>query len=213
MTGHDLAGRTEELDVRVVHVSAMDNCAYLLTCRATGAQVLVDAADDAPALLATVRAGSPDGRLDGVVTTHRHWDHVRALAEVVGRTGAWTAAGDDDADHLPVGVDRRLRQGDVLRCGRVPLEVVHLRGHTPGSVALVHRGSGGVHVLTGDSLFPGGVGNTGGDPDRFRSLLDDVEARLFGVLPDDAVVHPGHGAPTTIGAERPALPDWRARGW
>jgi glyoxylase-like metal-dependent hydrolase (beta-lactamase superfamily II) len=214
VSGVQVAGRTDELELRVVHVSAMDNCAYLLTCRATGAQLLVDAADDAPSLLSMVASGSPRGRLDGVVTTHRHWDHHRALPEVVEATGAWTAAGAEDADHLPVRVDRRLDHGDVVHCGDVPLEVVRLRGHTPGSVALVHRSAAGpVYVLTGDSLFPGGVGNTGGDTDRFRSLLDDVEARLFAVLPDEAVVLPGHGAPTTIGAERPSLSSWRARGW
>lgn len=208
------AATTEDLVVRVVHVSDMDNCAYLLTCRATGAQVLVDAADDADTLMGMVREGSDDGRLDLVVTTHRHQDHHGALPDVVAATGARTAAGEDDADELPVPVDDRLRHGDQVRCGEVALEVVHLRGHTPGSVALVHRASdGAVHVLTGDSLFPGGVGNTGGDAQRFSSLLGDVTERLFGTLPDHAVVHPGHGAPTTIGEERPHLGEWRERGW
>ena len=159
-----------------------------------------------------MREASAQGRLDLVVTTHRHPDHVGALAAVLTATGASSAAGALDADALPVTVDRRLEDGDVVEVGDLRLLVRHLRGHTPGSVALVLAGTPD-RVFTGDSLFPGGVGNTHGNADDFTSLLDDVTARLFGVLGDDTVVHPGHGAPTTLGAERPQLADWRARGW
>jgi glyoxylase-like metal-dependent hydrolase (beta-lactamase superfamily II) len=204
-------------ELRQVSVSDMDNNAYLLTCGTTGAQLLVDAADDAPTLLEMVGHGSPGpdgGRLDLVVTTHQHWDHHRALAAVVEATGARTAAGEEDADALPVPVDERLKHGDRLRVGELVLDVVHLRGHTPGSVALAWRDGGGtVHLFTGDSLFPGGVGNTRGDAEAFTSLIDDVERRLFDVFPDSTVVYPGHGRSTTLGAERPHLPEWRERGW
>jgi glyoxylase-like metal-dependent hydrolase (beta-lactamase superfamily II) len=202
--------------IRKASVSAQDNNAYLLTDRATGEQLLVDAADDAPRLLALVAEGAADGGtgLATVVTTHQHWDHHRALPDVVAATGARAAAGRDDAPHLPVPVDRLLEQGDTLTVGTLTLDVVHLRGHTPGSVALVLRSSdGSTHVFTGDCLFPGGVGHTQKDPQRFVQLLGDVEERLFGVLPDDTWVYPGHGNDTTIGTERPQLPDWRARGW
>ncbi|MFP5334355.1 MAG: MBL fold metallo-hydrolase [Actinomycetes bacterium] len=205
---------TGSLTIRRVSVSEMDNNCYLLTCRVTGEQLLVDAADAPDTLLSLVHEGSPTGRLDTVVTTHQHRDHHRALRAVVEATGARTVAGDEDADALPVPVDVRVGHGDTVSVGDVTLDVVHLRGHTPGSVALVHRGAdGSTHVFTGDSLFPGGVGNTEGDPTRFTSLLDDVERRLFDELPDDAVVHPGHGPSTTIGAERPHLGEWRERGW
>ncbi len=202
--------------LRKASVSAMDNNVYLLTDRATGEQLLVDAADDAPRVLALVAEGIPDGGtgLATVVTTHQHWDHHRALADVVRATGARTAAGRDDAPHLPVPPDVLLDQGDTVTVGALTLDVVHLRGHTPGSVALVLRSSdGSTHVFTGDSLFPGGVGNTQEDPARFTQLIDDVEERLFGTLSDDTWVYPGHGKDTTIGAERPHLPEWRARGW
>jgi glyoxylase-like metal-dependent hydrolase (beta-lactamase superfamily II) len=205
---------TSALTIRRVSVSEMDNNCYLLTCRATGEQLLIDAADDPDRLLALVQEGSPPGRLDTVVTTHQHWDHHRALEAVVAASGARTAAGVDDADALPVPVDVRLAHGDTISVGEVSLDVVHLRGHTPGSIALVHRDpDGSVHAFTGDSLFPGGVGNTRGDAARFASLLEDVERRLFDVLPDETVVHPGHGAGTTLGRERPHLPEWRTRGW
>src|SRR5438309_1965701 len=133
---------------------------------------------------------------------------TRAAISVPGRPAHPADAGD-----LPVPVQRRVEHGDTVPVGGSSLEVVHLRGHTPGSIALVLRaGDGSTHVFAGDSLFPGGVGNTQKDPERFRSLIDDVEARLFGVLPDDAWVYPGHGKDTTIGAERPHLDEWRARG-
>jgi glyoxylase-like metal-dependent hydrolase (beta-lactamase superfamily II) len=202
----------ERLTIRKASVSPQDNNAYLLTCVATGEQLLIDAADDARRLLALIAEGT--GRLDRIVTTHQHWDHHRALPEVAKATGARTAAGAEDADGLPVPPDDLLRQGDQVRFGEVVLDVVHLRGHTPGSVVLVYRDDEGTaHAFTGDSLFPGGVGNTFGDPAAFASLIDDVEKRIFAVLPDDTWVYPGHGADTTLGSERPHLPEWRARGW
>ncbi len=125
-----------------------------------------------------------------------------------------TVAHAADAADLPVPVDRTVAHGDTVEVGGQVLEVVHLRGHTPGSIALVWRGpeGAGTHVFTGDSLFPGGVGKTW-SPEDFTSLLADVEERLFGALPDDTWVYPGHGKDTTLGAERPSLPEWRARGW
>jgi glyoxylase-like metal-dependent hydrolase (beta-lactamase superfamily II) len=198
--------------IRKASVSAQDNNAYLITCTATGEQLLIDAADDAPRLVALAAEGGSG--LATVVTTHQHWDHHRALAQVVRLTGARTAAGREDAAALPVDVDDELQHGDTLRVGELGLDVVHLRGHTPGSVALVLRSrDGSVHAFSGDSLFPGGVGNTWGDAGNFRSLMADVEQRLFAFYPDDTWVYPGHGADTTLGAERPALPAWRERGW
>jgi glyoxylase-like metal-dependent hydrolase (beta-lactamase superfamily II) len=204
----------EHVVIRKASVSTMDNNCYLLTSRATGAQLLIDAADDATRLLGLVHEGSPEGRLDLVVTTHQHWDHHRALRDVLAATGADSAAGVEDAGELPVMPDRLLAQGDEVQVGDLTLSVIHLRGHTPGSVALVYQDpEGGPLIFTGDSLFPGGVGNTQQDPDRFASLIDDVEQRVFDVLPDQTWVYPGHGGDTTLGAERPHLAEWRARGW
>ena len=202
--------------IRKASVSSMDNNVYLVTDRATGQQLLVDAADDAPRVLALVAEGVPDGGhgLATVVTTHQHWDHHRALAAVLEATGASSAAGREDGPHLPVAPDVVLDQGDTIAVGATTLDVVHLRGHTPGSVALVLRAAdGSTHVFTGDSLFPGGVGNTQQDPERFGRLLADVEERLFAVLPDEAWVYPGHGKDTPLGAERPHLAAGRERGW
>jgi glyoxylase-like metal-dependent hydrolase (beta-lactamase superfamily II) len=199
------------LTISKLAVSEMANNAYLLRCTATGEALLIDAAAEPEALLALIG----DADLRTVVTTHGHWDHHRALPEVVDATGAATVAGTADAADLPVPVQRTVEHGDTVTVGEQPLEVVHLRGHTPGSIALIWRGpdDAGVHAFTGDSLFPGGVGNTRKDPKRFTSLIDDVERRLFDVLPDETWVYPGHGKDTTIGAERPHLAEWRARGW
>ncbi|MFF1881626.1 MBL fold metallo-hydrolase [Pseudarthrobacter sp. NPDC058196] len=206
------------ITIRSISVSAMDNNVYLLTAKESGAQLLIDAADDFPAIRRLLADGAADAaagtRLALIATTHQHWDHVRALKELVDATGARTAAGADDADALPVPVDMRLSDGDVGNFDGFDVTAVHLRGHTPGSIALVYQDPAGpAHIFSGDSLFPGGVGNTEKDPERFAQLLSDVMERLFDAYPDTAVVHPGHGKPTTLGAERPHLDEWRARGW
>ena len=165
-----------------------------------------------PALLDLV--GSGGGRLDAVVTTHQHWDHVRALADVVAATGARTIAGAEDADALPVLVDERVRQGDTVTFGEIFLDVIHLRGHTPGSIALAYADPGGrTHLWTGDSLFPGGVGNTKNPGQSFASLIEDVTTRVFDAYDDETWFYPGHGNDSTLGAERPHLQEWRDRGW
>ena len=199
------------LTISKLAVSEMANNAYLLRCTATGEALLIDAAAEPDAIFRLVG----DAPLRTVVTTHGHWDHHRALTDVVVTTGAQTVAHPADAADLPVSVDRKVEHGDTVTVGEQTLEVVHLRGHTPGSIALVWRGpeGAGVHVFTGDSLFPGGVGNTQQDAARFASLIDDVEERLFAALPDETWVYPGHGKDTTLGAERPHLAEWRARGW
>jgi glyoxylase-like metal-dependent hydrolase (beta-lactamase superfamily II) len=199
-----------DLVITKLAVSDMSNNVYLLRCRHTGEQVLVDAAADAAAILSVVG----DGGLARGVTTPRHWDHHRARPEVVAATGAQTVAGAQDADELPVAVDRRVEDGDRVPVGRSELEVIHLVGHTPGSIALLYDDPAGPpHLLTGDSLFPGGVGNTFGDAAAFRSLLHDVQTKVFDRLPDETWFYPGHGDDSTLGAERPHLAEWRERGW
>ncbi|MFD4033269.1 MBL fold metallo-hydrolase [Streptomyces sp. NPDC058637] len=198
-----------DLMISKVAVGPMDNNAYLLRCRATGEQLLIDAADEAGTLLRLIGA---DGIMS-VVTTHRHGDHWQALGEVVGATGARTYAGAYDAEGIPVPTDVRVEDGDAIRVGRVSLTARHLAGHTPGSVALVYDDPHGApHVFTGDCLFPGGPGRTA-SPTDFTSLMDDLEEKIFGTLPDETWVYPGHGNDTTLGDERPHLAEWRARGW
>ncbi|WP_058044919.1 MBL fold metallo-hydrolase [Streptomyces roseifaciens] len=199
-----------DLMISKVAVGPMDNNAYLLRCRATDEQLLIDAAAEPHTLLSLIG----DSGIASVVTTHRHGDHWGALQEVADATGATTYAGREDAEGIPVPTAVPVADGDVIRVGRVELTARHLVGHTPGSIALVYDDPHGhPHVFTGDCLFPGGVGNTHDDPEAFASLLHDVETKLFGELPDETWVYPGHGADTTLGAERPHLAEWRERGW
>ena len=203
----DLGGLT----LTKVSVGPMDNNAYLLVCTATGEALLVDAANE-PERLAELVDTADGAQLRTTVTTHRHYDHWQALAAVADRFSTRQLAHLLDAPELPVPADATLGHGDTVTVGNAQLEVVHLRGHTPGSIALLYRGADRPHLITGDSLFPGGPGKTRA-PEDFASLMDDLEERVFGPLPDETWVYPGHGDDTTLGAESPSLPEWRSRGW
>lgn len=188
----------------------MSNNCYVLRCRRTGEALLIDAADS-PETLAPFLDG-----VTAVLTTHQHWDHHRALAAVA--DGREILAGDPDADAITaatgVHVTRRLDQGDHVHVGDCTLEIIAIRGHTPGSIAVLYDDPDGTkHLWTGDSLFPGGVGATFGNEAAFQELITDVEERIFQRLPDDTWFYPGHGTDSTIGAERPYLAEWRERGW
>jgi glyoxylase-like metal-dependent hydrolase (beta-lactamase superfamily II) len=206
----------EHLTVTKVAVDEqMSNNAYLLRCKETGDQLLVDAAAEPDTLLPLIG----DAGLTTVVTTHQHWDHHRALSAVVEATGAEVVAGAPDADAITeqtgVPVTRQVEDGVEVTVGRCTLRVIRLTGHTPGSIALLYddRPSGGVpHLFTGDSLFPGGPGRTT-TPEDFTSLMDDLEAKVFGPLPDETWFYPGHGNDSTLGTERGSIPEWRERGW
>ena len=194
-------------------VGPMDNNAYLVTCSETGETLLIDAANDAADLVDLVRNNAP--KLALIVTSHQHFDHWQALEAVVDATGAPTAAHEIDADPLPVKPDRLLTDGDAIEVGKLTFDVIHLRGHTPGSVALALSGpaaGNATQLFTGDCLFPGGVGKTW-QPGEFTQLLTDVTSRVFDRFGDDTVVYPGHGDDTTLGAERPHLGEWKERGW
>jgi glyoxylase-like metal-dependent hydrolase (beta-lactamase superfamily II) len=203
----------DTLTITKLSVGPMDNNAYLLVCRTTGEALLIDAANDAERLMDLLGHGPDRPDLRTIVTTHRHGDHWQALGAVAGATGVQTIAHPIDAPELPVPPDRLVDHRDTVNVGRVALEVIHLRGHTPGSIALLHRDADGTpHLFTGDSLFPGGPGKTWSAAD-FTSLMNDLESRVFDRLPDETWFYPGHGKDSTLGAERPHLAEWRVRGW
>jgi glyoxylase-like metal-dependent hydrolase (beta-lactamase superfamily II) len=191
-------------------VGPMDNNCYLLRHR-SGDTVLIDAANDADRIADVANAPVPGT----IVTTHRHADHWQALRALAGRWQPVLYAGSPDADALAgdagVADVGGLWDGDQLGLGDQRMEVIGLVGHTPGSITIVYHGDVD-HLFTGDSLFPGGPGKTTSAAD-FTHLMDDLESKVFGRFGDDAEVHPGHGDDTTVGAERPQLSQWRARGW
>jgi glyoxylase-like metal-dependent hydrolase (beta-lactamase superfamily II) len=202
---HELA----KLIVSKAAVGPMENNAYLLRCRETGRQLLIDAAAEPATLLRLIG----DDGIDAVTTTHRHRDHWQALDAVVRATGARTYAGREDTEGIPVPTDVPVDDGDTIPVGACRLTARHLVGHTPGSIALVYDDPDGhPHVFTGDCLFPGGPGKTT-RPADFRSLMTGLETKIFGELPDETWIYPGHGDDTTLGAERPHLAEWWARGW
>lgn len=213
---------TPGLSIRRIVVSTMNNNVYLLT-GVGGAGLLIDAAADPEAIMGLLdeaaRDADADFHLDYLVTTHCHHDHIGALAAIAAaHPEAQVMAGADDCEAITnatgVAIPRRLTHGEVIEFGGLELGVIGLRGHTPGSVALAVTQVGQVpQIFTGDSLFPGGVGNTRGRKELFDLLLGDVEERVFQRYPDQTVIWPGHGLPTTLGAERPNLAQWRQRGW
>lgn len=197
------------LHVRKLSVEEMDNNVYVLSCRRTGASLLVDVA----ARPARLREALADSAPIAAVQTHGHWDHVRAWADLAADPGLAVWGHPGDAELFPAPVDRELGHGDVLTVGDLRVEVLHVPGHTDGSLLYLVRGDARPHLFSGDTLFPGGPGNTWGDPARFRLIMDGLEREVFDRLPDDTWVYPGHGDDTTIGAERPHVPAWRERGW
>ena len=194
-----------------VSVGPVDNNAYLLQI-SSGASLLIDAANDDDRLLKIIS----DQPLDTIATTHRHADHWQALPSVVAATGARLICGQPDLEAISTGAGVEgmvgVWDGDQIELGTESLEVIGLVGHTPGSITLAYAGSGVTHLFTGDSLFPGGPGKTN-SPKAFTSLMNDLENKIFSRFDDNTVVHPGHGDDTTLGTERPHLPEWRERGW
>ncbi len=195
----------ERVEITKVVVGPIDNNVFVVRCRHTGHAVMVDAANEADVLLELCR------RLEvgPVVETHGHWDHIQAVPQVR-EAGYLVGVGAEDADMLP-GHDFILEDGAVLEVGRLRLRTVHTPGHTPGSTCFVVEGS--PVVLSGDTLFPGGPGNTSRPGGDFATIIRSIEERLFGPLSDDTIVMPGHGEDTTIGRERPHLEEWVERGW
>jgi glyoxylase-like metal-dependent hydrolase (beta-lactamase superfamily II) len=194
-----------DTEVHRVVVGSFENNVFIVRCRASGQAVLIDAANEHDRLLDLCKGLG----VRKVLETHGHWDHIQAVPAIreAGYSVAVTAA---DAPMLAEqGYDELITDGDVIEVGRVRLHALCTPGHTPGSVCFTVEGT--PLLFSGDTLFPGGVGNTkfGGD---FETLIGSVDRRLF-TMPATTLVLPGHGSNTTIGRERPHLDEWVSRGW
>jgi glyoxylase-like metal-dependent hydrolase (beta-lactamase superfamily II) len=203
--GDTLLLEDSDLEIHQVVVGPFENNVFVLRCRATGDAVLIDAANEHELLLDLARSLG----VRRVLETHGHWDHIQAVPELrdAGYSVGVTA---EDAGMLP-SYDEVLIDDDVITVGRLRLRTVHTPGHTPGSMCFGIEGK--PIVFTGDTLFPGGPGNTSLEGGDFPTIITSVEDRLFRPLAADTLVLPGHGASTTIGAERPHLQEWIDRGW
>ncbi len=193
------------LDVHRVVVGALANNVYVIRCRRTGAATLIDAADDVDRLVALADAlGVTD-----VLETHGHHDHVGAIPGL--RASGRTVWGHPDDETLFPALDRHLHHDQLVEVGEVRVRVIHTPGHTPGSTCFAIEGS--PVLFSGDTLFPGGPGATSFEGGDFAQIISSIDLRLLRRFEDEVLVLPGHGAPTTIGVERPHLDEWVARGW
>ncbi len=192
-------------EVHQVVVGPFENNVFVLRCRETGAAVLLDAANEHERLLELCQALG----VQQVLETHGHWDHIQAVPQLrdAGYSVHVTA---EDAGMLP-SYDELLTDESVIEVGRLRLHTILTPGHTPGSMCF--RLEGAPILFSGDTLFPGGAGNTKTEEGDFATIIRSVEDRLFSPLPADTIVLPGHGLQTTIGAESPHLQEWIDRGW
>lgn len=192
---------TLEPELQTITVGPWSMNCYVVTCPRTGAVAIVDPGDDSEAIL----AAAADARVEVILLTHGHPDHVGALERVQAATGAPIAFHPADAHLVPLPASFELLDGDVVEVGACRLQVIHVPGHTPGSVAFLAGGQ----LIAGDTLFPGGPGHSE-TPADFQQIVASIRAQLF-PLPDDTVAHPGHGLPTTIGEARAEYAAFAAR--
>jgi glyoxylase-like metal-dependent hydrolase (beta-lactamase superfamily II) len=193
----------DAMAVRKVCVGSWENNAYVVACRSTGSAVIIDAAAEGDRVVAAVDDLAPLA----VLTTHGHFDHVGAAREVADRLGVPFCLNDADAATFGLTPDGPLSSGPIA-VGELTLTAVETPGHSQGSVCFTI----GDLLFSGDTLFPGGPGATAGPGADFAQIMASLEDHIF-TLADDTLVLPGHGLDTTIGTERPHLPEWRARGW
>jgi glyoxylase-like metal-dependent hydrolase (beta-lactamase superfamily II) len=196
----------ETADVRIekVVVGPFENNVFVVRSKGTGEAVIVDAANEHDLLLEVSRATG----VRRVLTTHGHWDHIQAVA-ALRDAGIDVGVASEDATMLPA-YDFILPDDDVIRVGDLRLRTIHTPGHTPGSTCFLLEGH--PVLFSGDTLFPGGPGNTSFEGASFDAIIASIDRRLF-TLPPETLVLPGHGLDTTVGAERPHLDEWVARGW
>ena len=193
-----------QVEISRLVVGPYDNNVFVARCRATGDAVLVDAANEHEKLLELCQTLG----VRKVLETHGHWDHIQAVTQLR-NAGYSVAVTAEDSSMLP-SYDEVLEHDSVIEVGRLRIRTILTPGHTGGSMCFAIEGS--PVLLSGDTLFPGGPGNTSFPGCSFASIIESIDQRLF-TLPAETLVMPGHGTDTTIGIERPQLQTWIDRGW
>jgi glyoxylase-like metal-dependent hydrolase (beta-lactamase superfamily II) len=192
------------VEIHQVVVGPVDNNVLVLRCTETGDAVLLDAANEHERLLELCQALG----VRRVLETHGHWDHIQAVPQLRD-AGYSVGVTSQDAAMLP-SYDEVIEDDSVIEVGRLRLHTIHTPGHTPGSMCFKLEDH--PVLFSGDTLFPGGPGNTTFEGGDFGTIIESIDRRLFTLAPD-TIVLPGHGDRTTIGAERPSLQEWIDRGW
>jgi len=201
--------RDGAVEVHRVVVGPLDNNVWIVRSRTDGSAVLIDAANEHERLLDLCRKLG----VDRVIETHGHWDHIQAVP-AVREAGISVAVQSQDAAMLP-SYDLIIEDDSGIElAGGLRLVSIHTPGHTPGSTCFALEGHIGVPILfSGDTLFPGGPGNTSLPGADFNTIIKSIEDRIFSRFPSETLVLPGHGSDTTVGAESPHLEEWIERGW
>ena len=201
----ELVWSNADAEVHRFVVGPVANNVYVVRCRRSGTAALIDAANEHDRLLrVATRLG-----VSSVLETHGHWDHIGAV-EQVREAGIDVWVRDEDAGLLP-GYDHLLDDDVVHQVGHLRLRTLHTPGHTPGSISFALENT--PLLFTGDTLFPGGPGNATFEGGDFATIITSIDRRIFADFRDDTIIWPGHGAPSTVGAERPHLEEWVERGW
>ena len=195
----------EQTAVHRLVVGPIENNVFVVRSKQTGDALLIDAANEPELLLNAAK----ELGVRRIVETHGHWDHIQAVTEMHD-AGYEVSVGAADAEMLP-SYDLVLEDDEVLPIGDLRIRTIHTPGHTPGSMCFVVEGS--PLLFSGDTLFPGGPGNTATPEGNFEQIISSIKGRLFATLPDETLVLPGHGEDTAIGNERPHLDEWIERGW
>lgn len=195
---------SERMRVGQLVAGAFENNVYLVACQETGAAVIVDAASEGAKLVSASAAYA----VESILTTHGHHDHIGAVDHVSGALNVPFRMHAADASVAGRSPDQPFSDGDTITIGALELNVLLTPGHTPGSSCFLVEGL----LFTGDTLFPGGPGATRFPYSDFDEIIDSIETRLF-TLADSTPFYPGHGASSTVGAERPSLTEWKERRW
>jgi hydroxyacylglutathione hydrolase len=167
------------------------NC-YIITCPQTGDSVLVDAPAEAPEILRQLEGTNPRY----ILITHSHADHVGVLSELKSKLRIPVGVHALDAHGLCLQPDFFLHDGEEISFGNIRLKVIHTPGHTPGSVCFLI----GKHLVSGDTIFPGGPGKTE-SPGDLTQIIESIHTRIL-VLPHETAIYPGHGDPTIVRKEK-----------
>jgi glyoxylase-like metal-dependent hydrolase (beta-lactamase superfamily II) len=203
--------RGADVELCALQVGTFENVVYVVRDPDTREGYVIDAGWEPDTIADAVK----DTRVKSILITHGHHDHhegsrdqhgqLAALKEKLG-VPVGIGAGDEGMFESPP--DFSISDGQEFTFGKTTMRAVHTPGHTPGSTCYVV----GNLLFSGDTLFPGGPGNTKTSTGDFPTIIASIRDRLF-TLPEDTVVYPGHGKGTTIGTEKPHLDEWAARGW